>query len=59
VKSVSSGERRHDYGIRRSFQRHPGDVYAFVDLTDWAGQFFWLGRERWSGWHSKGIGTSR
>jgi hypothetical protein len=33
VKSVSTGGRRHDYGIGRSFSAHPADVYAFVDLT--------------------------
>jgi hypothetical protein len=33
VKSVSTGGRRHDYGIGRSFGAHPADVYAFVDLT--------------------------
>ncbi len=33
VKSVSSGGKRHDYGIGRSFRAHPADVYAFVDLT--------------------------
>lgn len=33
VKSVSTGGKRHDYGIGRSFRTHPADVYAFVDLT--------------------------
>jgi hypothetical protein len=33
VKSVSTGGRRHDYGIGRSFGAYPADVYAFVDLT--------------------------
>jgi len=33
VKSVSTGGMRHDYGIGRSFARHPADIYAFVDLT--------------------------
>jgi hypothetical protein len=33
VKSVSTGGTRHDYGIGRSFARHPADIYAFVDLT--------------------------
>ena len=33
VKSVSTGGSRHDYGIGRSFARHPADIYAFVDLT--------------------------
>jgi hypothetical protein len=33
VKSVSTGGKRHDYGIGRSFRAHPADVYAFVDVT--------------------------
>ena len=33
VKSVSTGGNRHDYGIGRSFNAYPADVYAFVDLT--------------------------
>jgi hypothetical protein len=33
VKSVSTGGVRCDFGIGRSFMRHPADVYAFVDMT--------------------------
>jgi hypothetical protein len=33
VKSVATRGVRCDFGIGRSFTRHPADVYAFVDLT--------------------------
>ncbi|GAA1434390.1 hypothetical protein GCM10009616_28680 [Microlunatus lacustris] len=33
VKSVSKGGVRQDYSIGRSFERHPADVYTFVDMT--------------------------
>jgi hypothetical protein len=33
VKSVSSGGSRHDYAIGKAFERHPVDIYAFVDMT--------------------------
>ena len=33
VKSVSTGGTRQDYAIGRSFERHPADLYAFVDMT--------------------------
>jgi hypothetical protein len=33
VKSVSTGGKRHDHGIGRSFRVHSADAYAFVDVT--------------------------
>jgi len=44
VKRVSTGGIRHDYGIGRSFEHHPADIYALsTSPVRSRGRCTWLG----------------